>query len=138
MSWMGIVMLAAVSDYESDLLSHSLHTMGLRLVVVANAQEAEKLLIQEDVPHVLILDSGLFECEFDPQWRALYRCHPDLPIVVRSLIALDESPLQEGDRHWIVHPSDIRGLEYLLAEFSTPHLGEAATASAPPHASKEA
>jgi hypothetical protein len=105
-----LVLAASTSPYESRSLERTLGFAGFAVRAVRCANDAGDALSQCLGDCVLVIDSGLLEMDFDPQWRVLRASNPELGTVIRCWIARDPGIRQIQPRTFVVHPDCRDGL----------------------------
>ena len=118
-----LVLAASASLYESSGLERVLGSAGFRVHAVTCADDAGDQVSQHRGYCVLVIDSGLLEMDFDPQWRLFCGSNPELGTVIRSWIERDPGIRQTQARTFVVHPDHGDGLLDAVRKLGTSPLG---------------
>jgi hypothetical protein len=118
-----LVLAASASSYESRCLERMLGSAGFPVLAVTCANDA-----CDEVSHrrglcVLVIDSGLLEMDFDPQWRVFRASNPELGTVIRCWIERDPGIRQTEPRTFVVHPDHGDGLLDAVRKLAASPLG---------------
>jgi len=110
--------ILVVDDEEAirELLSSYLGQHDFDIVPAANASEARRL-IDEEAPHLVILDIVLPDADGMDLLSAARQAHPTLPVIMLTGIGFDEELLQEAQRRGADgYVSKMQPLDQLLME----------------------
>jgi hypothetical protein len=105
-----LVLAASASPYESRSLERVLGSAGFPVRGVMCANDAGDEVSHHRGSCVLVIDSGLLEMDFDPQWRLFRDSNPELGTVIRSWIEREPGIRQTQPRTFVVHPDHRDGL----------------------------
>ena len=104
-----VVVVATASPYEQLFVERALEKTGRILCSVKYAAAAELVCAECGGAPILVIDAGLLESHRTAEWRELRGRHPELAVVVRSLVSRNE--IQQADHNTLlVHPSNGDGL----------------------------
>jgi hypothetical protein len=105
-----LVLAASASHYETRCLEQMLGCAGLSSCAVKSAKAACYEVSHHDGHCVLVIDSGLLDMNFDPQWRLFRADNPELGTVIRCLIERVPGIQRTQERTFVVHPDYGDGL----------------------------